>query len=433
MNHYRVAEWGRLSFGSSPAEGGMLRRDAVELCQQAERFSPQLGVGAEDILCLNHSSLQARQVVGVISTPASRLEILPKIGAFAESRSRHALLEMLATVFGFPLSVGSQTSIREQGRDILEILISVFTVQLMDAVQRGLPRAYIENQADLPRLRGALNVTRQFSVLAASPEKLACRFDALSADIPLNRVLKAACALLQKVAQSRANQRRLSELLHAFDEVASLHPAALPGKKDIHLDRTNERYRMLLDQARLFLQMRWQSIYSGNSRGFALLFQMNTLFEAYIGTLMRRLQTELGCRVTLQGPHRYAMEDADGTGRFMTKPDICVDFADTDQRLIIDTKWKRLDPSPGGSPWGISNSDVYQMLAYGEVYDAERVILLYPNKPETGHSPGLIDRFWSPKGERIVDVATVELTGNKAVQAQLSNLLEGGERGPFPD
>lgn len=424
MKRYRVAEWGRLPFSSSSADAGVLRSHAHELCHQAERFGRQIGVSSEDILSLNHTGLRAKQVVGVISTPSSRLEILPKIGDLGESGSRNVLVKMLATVFGFSLSVGSQTNVKEQGRDILEILIGIFAVQLMDAVQRGLPRAYIQNETDLPRLRGALNVTRQFSVLVASPEKLACRFDSLSADIPLNRVLKAACALLRKLSVSTANQRRLSELLHAFDEVTDFPPAAIPAKVDIHLDRTNARYRMLLDQAYLFLQMRWQSIFSGNSTGYALLFQMNTLFEAYVGTLMRRLQTERDCRVTLQGPRQYAVEDVHGTGRFMTKPDICVDFVGTDRRLIVDTKWKRLDPTSGGSPWGISSSDIYQMLAYGEVYSAERVILLYPHGPDTGRLPGVIDRFWSKDRTQMLDVATVDLSGNEDLRMQLSSLLE---------
>ena len=55
-----------------------------------------------------------------------------------------------------------------------------------------MPRRYVGHEDDLSALRGRLDVKRQFTVLAASPQRLACRFDELSTDIALNRIMKAA-------------------------------------------------------------------------------------------------------------------------------------------------------------------------------------------------------------------------------------------------
>ena len=56
-------------------------------------------------------------------------------------------------------------------------------------------------------LRGRLDVVRQFSTLAASPDRLACRFDELSSDIPLNQIMKAAVAKLLRLSRAPQNQR----------------------------------------------------------------------------------------------------------------------------------------------------------------------------------------------------------------------------------
>ena len=45
----------------------------------------------------------------------------------------------------------------------------------------------------------------------------------------------------------------------------------------------------------------------------------------------------------------------------------------------MDTKWKLL--SNDARNYDISQADMYQMCAYGKKYDAEKIILLYP-QPE---------------------------------------------------
>ncbi len=94
------------------------------------------------------------------------------------------------------VDAGTFTDLGVQNENVLEVLIRLFCNKLFVAVHRGLPRRYIQHQADLPTLRGRLDVLRQFTVLAASPQRLACRYDALSSDIALNRIMKAAVARL---------------------------------------------------------------------------------------------------------------------------------------------------------------------------------------------------------------------------------------------
>ena len=60
-------------------------------------------------------------------------------------------------------------------------------------------------------------------------------------------------------------------------------------------------------------------------------------------------------------------------GRFALKPDIVID----EGKIIVDTKWKIL--SLEKSNQGISQSDMYQLYAYGTKYEnCEKLYLIYP-------------------------------------------------------
>ena len=89
-----------------------------------------------------------------------------------------------------------------------------------------MPRSYVACADDLPLPRGRLDVTRQFTKFAASPQKLACRYDALTEEIELNRIMKAVVVRLSGVARSPDNRRMLRELGFAYTQVSDV-PIAL--------------------------------------------------------------------------------------------------------------------------------------------------------------------------------------------------------------
>ena len=168
--------------------------------------------------------------------------------------------------------------------DLLEILIRLFADRLLVAVRRGLPHRYRPREEDLQFLRGKLDISRQLTHHAVRPDRLACRFEELSVDTPLNRVLKAAVSRLASVSASDRNLRRLAELAARFEFVGR-SPA--PAREPVRLDRTNTAFHRLYRLARALLGNEWQSTTTGDSEGFGLLFPMNDLFEAFVGRTMR--------------------------------------------------------------------------------------------------------------------------------------------------
>ena len=330
---------------------------------------------------------------------------------------------MLARTLDLRIAHGALASLDWQRKNLLEILIKLFSDKLFEVVHLGLTRRYVPREGDRSALRGRLNVVRQFTVLAVAPQRLACRFHELSADIPLNQILKAAVTYLRRISRLPENQRLLSELELVFADVVAVPIDRLRWHQVI-LDRTNTSYHDLIVISELLLGKRFQTTSGGSEVGFTLLFEMNTLFEKFIGLSLKDYARNSGVRITLQAPRSHALlEIVSGKKRFMTKPDIVIQI-DGKPIMIIDTKWKRLSPAIDDTNHGISQSDVYQMMAYAHIYQVENLLLLYPHHAELGADAGILcDHKIAGTHDTRLRVATVDLSNLNEFSLRLRTLV----------
>jgi 5-methylcytosine-specific restriction enzyme subunit McrC len=424
MIHRTVKEWDYLRI--EPASDGpqAFTRPLADRLLRVAQAADIGGEESEKILVDGSSRLRAQQVVGVLVAKGVSLEILPKIeGAAEDATIRRSLIRMLAVVFDLDISVGSAANIDWQKENLLEILIRLFSEKLFATLRQGMPRKYIGHEDDVPALRGRLDVLRQFTVLAASPQRLACRFDELSRNVALNQIMKAALIRLLAISTSAENQRKLTELLFAYEDVAIVSAKTLPWNQ-VFLDRTNVSWSDLLRFARLVLQDRFQSTTTGASEGISLLFEMNKLFEEFVGRILRSVLRDTGLRVHLQGPQGHALVDRQtGQRRFATRPDIVVS-RDGKPVLVIDTKWKRLKGAIDDPRRGVGQADIYQMMAYGHVYDCNRLMLLYPHHHELAEQEGMaaIHQI-ANKPDDLIGIATIGLADPRKARSSLKALL----------
>lgn len=371
------------------------------------------------ILTREHGGLKTAGVVGVLAIPGKTIEILPKIDG-DDGEVRKALVHMLAAAWDVRVASGELAALDVQRDTVLELVIRLFARRLLAAVRRGPPRRYIESEDDLKVLRGRLNVVRQFSHFAARPDTLACRFDELSADTPLNRVLKAAVVRLARVSRSSSNTRRLAELAA---RLAFAGDSANALDEPVRLDRTNTRFHDLYRLACLFLEGSWQSTTRGASEGFSLLFPMYELFERFVSkSLVRALGPHW--QIHLQPRARSALVDERDEKIFELRPDVVIE-ADGAPPVVVDTKWKELKPVE--TNLDVAQADVYQMLAYARAYGSEHLVLLYPWHRALNNAPGLL-RIWSAvdalSQDVRLDIATVDVASQTATTSVLRTIVD---------
>lgn len=426
MPVYSVREWEAVPHGDGE---GCIPTHFTQRLLALAKASSFAGRGGGGVLKLEDNLIRAQGVVGVLAVPGCTLEILPKIDVGKEEGSpqktgdiRERLIHMLAVALRIKIETGRITDLAWQRKSLLEILIQIFCDKLTEAVRRGMPRRYSLHEDDLPTLRGSLDVPRQLICHLATPGRLACRYDELTEDVALNRIIKATIAYLAGMSRDAANVQRLRELTFVYAEVAEVPVPALKWN-DVVIDRTNSAWQELFRMAELFLRNRFQSSIVGPGQGSALLFEMNTLFEEYIGRLVARALAGSEFRVTLQGGGLFCLKSInDNRGVFQTKPDILIRRGDQVAH-VIDTKWKRISDQNDDPKQGVSQADVYQMMAYAHLYDAPRLTLLYPHNAGLGDAEGIRARFRVTGQQTVLETASFDLSIDKNEQDRIRSRI----------
>lgn len=424
-----ILEWEKLPYGPDSSDITTIPQEAADRLAVVAQGSTLSGRGGGGILEHGRHALRARGMVGVMVAEGCTLEILPKIDPVVEGSAdvrdaaiRRRLIHMISVALDLKIDVGAIAELDWQRHTLLEILIRVFSEKLVDAVRQGMPRQYVEHEDDLPALRGALNIPRQFTRNAVNPSRLACRFDMLSIDIALNRIMKATVLHLARISQSAANQRRLRELAFVYAEIRDI-PADNAKREHVIIDRTNKRWQDLLSLGRLLLQNRFQNTTGGNSTGVSLLFDMSRLFEEYVGRLISRAVVGSEYQVSRQGGRLFCLTEEKTERRlFQTKPDLLIRRGG-EVIHVIDTKWKRITRRIDDAKQGVSQADVYQMMAYGQLYQSSRLTLLYPHHPGLGSAEGLQARHRVTSYDSLLETASFDVAHGREALERLRRIL----------
>lgn len=176
----------------------------------------------------------------------------------------------------------------------------------------------------------------------------------------------------------------------------------------------------------MFIEGHAPDLVSGRSDGFAVLFDMNELFEEFVGRQIQRVTALTGVRTLLQSPVLPLARRSSGASCFQLRPDIVL-MDGAAPKVLLDTKWKRL--KIGSAYDGLSAADIYQMYAYAQRYFVSSVILLYPHYPEMGPWQPLRSTYSfnvsnKKVGQQFLAVATINLENLSSVPEQLKSILE---------
>lgn len=326
------------------------------------------------------------QFCGIVRLPTRTIEILPKVSVADPDpgvaqgelvdRSRNALLSMLPYVSGFPFTQIGTAPQSHTDMPLLDVFIQHFLQQVATLVKRGLLTAYVENEENLPFLRGRLTVAQHLRTNHRRPDRLYCSYDELTADNRHNQVVRHVLAMVQGWLRSRRSQQLWLELWPFFlnfqdraftaDQVA-----AIPRQ------RLARHYDSLLVWCEWLLRLKSPALLAGKQHAPALLFNMNALFEAYVTSSVRHEYRHENITVESHGtPRPLAFSKTNGD-KFFIEPDLSVRRdVDGARILIVDAKWKMLDPAT--EHWGVAASDMYQMLAYAVGCKCYAIRLAYP-------------------------------------------------------
>ena len=307
--------------------------------------------------------IQARNYVGVLQTKSGlTIEILPKIADKNDAeRSKAVFIRMLRTLKNFPFKSSNLASLKTQNLPLLEIFISMFLCELEALVKKGIKSDYVALEENLNFLKGKLNINEQIKRNSIHKEQFYVGYSEFLSDIKINRIIKTTLKFLYKKSNSSKNQQKIRELLFIFDEVSECEDYKNFFAKLI-INRQVKHYEQTLLWCKIFLLGNSFTPHNGDDLALALLFDMNALFESYVGNFIKKSFPG----TILQHSEKHLVEEPKS---FKLRPDIFLKG-----KFIADTKWKIIS-----SKDDISQADLYQLYAYGKKHPCDgKLHLIYP-------------------------------------------------------
>jgi 5-methylcytosine-specific restriction enzyme subunit McrC len=320
--------------------------------------------------------------VGVIRAPDGfQIEVLPKVGKViggGDEQARQLLIEMLRCLGSFRHIQTDSAKLAATRMPLLEVFIGEFLRAVEHIAKRGLRSDYISYEENIFALRGKLQIATHLRQNLCRRDRFFAEFDEFSSNRPENRLLHAALKYVVSWTRSQTHQQLARELCFVFADVPASERPTVDFSR-VRLNRGMAHYADALAWARLILEEVSPLTGTGGHQAPSMLFPMEAVFEAYVAKhLARQLASPFSLRTQA---HSFSLVRHLDRNWFRMKPDLLVKESAAN-RLVLDTKWKLLDgqKNTGADKYGLSQSDFYQLYAYGQSYvdgDGD-VVLIYP-------------------------------------------------------
>ncbi len=301
--------------------------------------------------------------VGTLVGPGCRLIIRPKIPV----RNLAYLLDPAG-----PLPAVDDWVTAARADSLLDLLAGRLARLLEERAAAGLHRAFAERSEEGPFLHGRLDLPAQLREQPGRKDRLHCRYEDFTSDVPCNQLARATAELvLRSPLLGESVQDPLRRALQGYAGVtpAILGPELFQAAEPTGL---NEGYRPLFELCRLLAEGLSPGEKAGTTPCPAFLLDMERVFENYcISSCVRPLHTGEGVR----GKYRAAIQPLHSFGDLGMRPDLVLHQADVPV-LVLDAKWKK----------EAVQQDIYQVLAYGAALGVKQAVLVYPGRRDGQHS-----------------------------------------------
>ena len=176
--------------------------------------------------------------------------------------------------------------------------------------------------------------------------------------------------MLFKDSENKENKKYLREILFILDEVSD-EPATAQQCAGIQFNPMFAAFETVRDYCLLFLSNSISFDYKKDLKLFAFLLPMEYVFEDFIYGFIDKEIPEIKAKA--QKSNTYL----DSQNTFQLRPDL---YLQTSKGAIIaDTKYKIVYTDDKDPKKGISQNDLYQMLAYAVRFKIQHILLFYPN------------------------------------------------------
>src|SRR5699024_9623376 len=315
--------------------------------------------------------------VGFIKLSTVSIEILPKINISSKDyhKSRKALINMLNKSGIIKFNYSNVGMLNMYNMSLNEILTLIFAKTLQRELVKGPYLEYVNIEENSKALKGSIVVKQHIKNISSCRSDVYCRYEEFFINNKLNQILNTCINKSIKDIKNSDTIKILNHLKVVYSDVSTID---ITNKEaiDFKFTRLNSRFESSLLLAKMILNGYSSTGNKGDNKSFAILFEMNEVYERYIINL---LSIHLENYIVHSQNTKYKLLKNEKTSKkiYSLKPEIVIEH-NKKYKIIIDTKWKMVDSNT--IRHGVKREDFYQMYAYLPKYkDANAAILLYPS------------------------------------------------------
>ncbi|MEK4083761.1 McrC family protein [Psychrobacillus sp. FSL K6-1415] len=293
--------------------------------------------------------------VGIIELERLRIIIQPKFDpTFAQ------VIDMMLYAQGNAKWWEQQTVGSAGHNNLFILLVTRFIEETELLLRKGLKKDYIEEDDNLRHVRGRISIKENALKNYNLPTKIYCSYDELVNNIKENQVILRVLELLTVTVLTEKLKRQVHKLRTQFEILTNTYQ----GNKWPHIiyNRLNDSYKM----SHVFGKMLFENLFLQNymkrqKNYFALLVNMNEIFEQFVGELLKQY-LQKGTFKVMAGKRITDAMLLDGERYRDIIPDLVVQDYTRNVVTVLDTKYKGYDLKR------VSTEDVFQLSFYAQYY-----------------------------------------------------------------
>ena len=330
---------------------------------------------------------------------------------------------MLAYAFQVLNEQGYKNIATEDFDNTAELCAAILARGIGTQIKRGLGKEYISRTEALSSLRGKIDIAESIKTQALQRKQMVCAYDEFSVNSHMNRIFKSTMLLLLRADITKTRKKELRKILVFFDDVDTIDLYNVDW--DMHYNRNNQTYRMLISICYLVVKGLLQTQSDGTTRIMDFLDEqrMHRLYEKFILEYYRKEYPQVSAYAS-QIP--WQLDDDMSAMLPVMQTDIMLSYGE--KILIIDAKYYSHSTQMQYDKHTLHSGNMYQIFTYVKNKEVELAgrphevsgMLLYAKTDEDIYP----ENEYHMSGNMIA-VRTLNLDGDFAcIKAQLDRIAE---------
>ena len=368
------------------------QEDSIFIFPNDLKNSPDLDKDQKILETVNQK-IKTGNVIGFLGCGQERLTISSRFSSKSDDYFLHYLLQKVLNINLTSLDVGLSREER-----LYQLLIYLFPKYLQAALRKGHYKEYQRFSHNDSHIKGVIDVGNHLKKNLPFTGNVAYTTREFAFDNPIMQLIRHTIEFMKN--QKSIGRRVLENLSTSRENVAEIVRVTPSYKiadraKIIRLNQTKplrhayfREYRKLQELCLMILNREEHGLGYQEQKIHGILFDVAWLWEEYVHTLLPR-----------EFIHPRNKEKKGGISVFSGgKRKVFPDFYHKELKIVLDAKYKKLELTEKG----INRDDLFQLISYAYIIQAEKAGLIFPSIDQTVSSEigkvegyGVLLKKWS--------------------------------------